>query len=401
MALHDALALAGVTATGVSLAGPNPSLAVVDDNGGLYRSRTGLKLAVLSTDGLGSFLQLLVGNNRGTGTETITTDAALRSNTIATSASAVNSTNVANNMNYIVRPSSHGSGAGYRGLSVLTTMDALFPATFDGILLSIRSGLIYDAPQSATNSIVTTLSSLQYGGNFASPAVINSAVCLSLQCDFLANSSGTVTTQRALLIQSATKSGSSTAVLGTQTALEILPQSLVCTNQHCLRIGAATNGSAQNAAIHINSNSANAGAGIVWGQTYDTFLWRGAANQLATPGDLLLRHGLSSSVPSIAAGAGAGTSPTLTLDRHTDKGFRVTLIQGNPTATGVIFTLTFGASFTVAPACTYSPSNATAAALGTTSVPFVTTTSTTAVFNSGSVGLVAGSTYVWLFVVAC
>ncbi len=171
-----------------------------------------------------------------------------------------------------------------------------------------------------------------------------------------------------------------------------------------LRINGITSGgaSAFNAAIHILTTSSGTGtqAGIVIGPSDSTAasFWRGATNQLLTQGDWMARRYRCSSVPSIAAGAGAGTSPSIAIS-GSDAGFTVTLTEGNPSATGVIFTATLGSPSSGAPPRVgISPGNAATAALSGTSVPFVTKSNTTVVLNSGSVALTAGTVYVWDFV---
>lgn len=149
--------------------------------------------------------------------------------------------------------------------------------------------------------------------------------------------------------------------------------------------------------IWFRTNNTDTTGGIVWGLSSDASLYRNSAGVLQTPGDLRLDHLRCIRVPTIAAGAGAGTAPTIAIT-GTDMGFTITLTQGNPTATGVICTVTFGKTWTVAPRAGISPGNANAAALSGTSAPFVTTTATTLVLNSGSTGLVAGTQYSWHFV---
>lgn len=109
-------------------------------------------------------------------------------------------------------------------------------------------------------------------------------------------------------------------------------------------------------------------------------------------------HFRCSSIPTIAAGAGAGTTPTISIT-GSDQGFSVTLTVGTPSATGNIFTVTFGKTWdTAAPSVTFSAGNANAAALSGTSAPYILDpTTTTMVFVSGSVALTAATTYIWRF----
>jgi hypothetical protein len=372
--------------------------ALIDTNGS-YLSP--LVNGTLSVTGVTSSAKLYIGNDRPAVDATITGAPNFQVQILEQNSTA-GSIQVGSSYVYTVRPPAQGLFTGYRAVQMLMTIDPLFPATFDGVALGLRSALTWNAPQSATSAntdaVCVTRSSLLYGSEFKAPATLSNTACLALSCDLQANSSGTVTTQRTLVIFSPTKSSSSTATLGTNTGIEILPQSLACTNQHSLRIGLASNGTSQNAAIHINSNTAGAGAGIVLGTSYDTSFWRGAASQLLTQGDWLSRHYLCSSTPTVAAGAGAGTSPTISI-AGTDHGFAVTLTTGNPIATGTVFTVTFGASWTSsAPQVGREDGNANASALSGTSRPFTSAVSTTTMtFTSGSVALATATQYIWRF----
>jgi hypothetical protein len=165
-----------------------------------------------------------------------------------------------------------------------------------------------------------------------------------------------------------------------------------------IQINGAASGATGNYGLWIKDNTASAAAGVVLGFSADASFWRGAANQLLTQGDWSTRHYLSSSTPTVAAGAGAGTSPTISI-AGTDHGFTVTLTQGNPSATGTVFTVTWGASWTTsAPAVTVSPGNASTAALSGTSLPYISAVSTTTMtFTSGSVALTAATAYIFRF----
>jgi hypothetical protein len=103
--------------------------------------------------------------------------------------------------------------------------------------------------------------------------------------------------------------------------------------------------------------------------------------------------------PTIAAGTGAGTSPTLTLDSHaTDVSGTINVTTGtSPTGSNAtVATITFFAGFGSAPHVVLSPHNAAAAALSGTSQVFgggETTTAFTVI--SGSTALAASTAYQW------
>jgi hypothetical protein len=166
-----------------------------------------------------------------------------------------------------------------------------------------------------------------------------------------------------------------------------------------VRIGLQS-GSGTNRGLWFSSNSTGPGSGICWGDPNDTYIWRGiGGGQLVTPGDWMSRRYRCSSAPTVAAGPGAGTSPPTLTITGSDAGFTVTLIEGTPSATGVIFTVTLGAGSTGSPPRVgLSPKNAATAALGGTSSVYVVSSNTTVTLNSGSAALTAGTTYAWDFV---
>jgi hypothetical protein len=108
--------------------------------------------------------------------------------------------------------------------------------------------------------------------------------------------------------------------------------------------------------------------------------------------------------PTIAAGASAGTTPTVSiLAGSTDVVGQVSVTTGTaPTANGVILTVTFNAAWGTAPKhVQLEPVNAASAALGT-SWPFVGAadiTTTTFVIRANAVALAASTAYIWRYVV--
>lgn len=101
--------------------------------------------------------------------------------------------------------------------------------------------------------------------------------------------------------------------------------------------------------------------------------------------------------PTIAAGAGAGTSPTLTIATN-GYGLKVTLVAGTlPTGlNAVIGTITLPTALTYTPYPVFSVGNSAAALLsGSGSIYMTASSGSTIVITSGSTGLVAGTTYIW------
>jgi hypothetical protein len=109
----------------------------------------------------------------------------------------------------------------------------------------------------------------------------------------------------------------------------------------------------------------------------------------------------ASGVPTVAAGAGAGTSPTVALNSPSDSDFRLTVTTGSsPTGSNaIIATITFSAAYTALPHCVFSPANSNAANLtAAMSVygadgagpPYATWT-----LISGATALTGATGYVW------
>jgi hypothetical protein len=99
--------------------------------------------------------------------------------------------------------------------------------------------------------------------------------------------------------------------------------------------------------------------------------------------------------PTIAAGAGAGSSPTISIAGHDTYG-AITLTTGTlPSLASTVFTVTFGTAYATAPYVTFSPANANAALLTGVTMVYVTPTTTTFVFTSGSTALPAATQYIW------
>lgn len=110
----------------------------------------------------------------------------------------------------------------------------------------------------------------------------------------------------------------------------------------------------------------------------------------------------NSAAPTKAAGTGAGTGPTITLDASAnDLGGSLTVLTGTTPAgtAATIVTLTFSTAYATAPHVQLTAHSATAAALGTTTQVWVDSTTGTLVLKSGSAALTAATTYAWYYTV--
>jgi hypothetical protein len=115
-------------------------------------------------------------------------------------------------------------------------------------------------------------------------------------------------------------------------------------------------------------------------------------------GNAVLPHiGGISGTPSIAAGAGAGSSPTVSVSGNDVHGV-VNVTTGTlPTASAVVATITFAKTYNNAPQVVLFPANANADLLD--GVTAITTTDAAGNFaiNVGSIALAAATTYQWKY----
>ena len=110
----------------------------------------------------------------------------------------------------------------------------------------------------------------------------------------------------------------------------------------------------------------------------------------------------SGSAPSLAAGAGAGTGPTVTLGANSsDLAGSISVTTGTiPTLSAVIVTLTYAAgAFPHGSIVILTAGNSATAGLNSTGMVFPTGSSTTFTITAGTVALAAATTYVWNYLV--
>jgi len=102
-------------------------------------------------------------------------------------------------------------------------------------------------------------------------------------------------------------------------------------------------------------------------------------------------YGFTNPPPTIAAGAGAGTLPTVSISGSDTAGY-ISITSGTlPSVSAVIATVTFGSAYLDAPSVVLWPRNAAASVL--TFLPYAVGGTTTWTFNAGSVGLGGSTTY--------
>ena len=103
------------------------------------------------------------------------------------------------------------------------------------------------------------------------------------------------------------------------------------------------------------------------------------------------------SAPTLAAGTGAGTSPTVSI-AGTDTAGTITVTTGtSPATNATIVTVTFATAYASGPYCLVTPANAATAALGSAAAFVSSSSTTTFLLTSNAVALAGSTTYVWYF----
>jgi hypothetical protein len=285
------------------------------------------------------------------------------------------------------------------GVSVYTEVSnpsaaALLTQAVSSLRVQCKQTGTWGSDGSTPSGILTASFTADAWGDMNPAAPLGRVAVLTLQYTD-SSGGGTINDQTSLIILNPVNGSKS---ITSQTGINVFPNSGAGVNRKVgIRVGAQSAG-VTNYGLWFSSDNANVGSGIAFGVSADTTMYRLSSNQLVTPGYWNARRYLCTSVPTIVAGAGAGTSPVISLT-GSDAGFTVTLVQGNPSATGVIFTATLGTGSSGGTARVgISPGNANAAALTGTASVYITKTSTAVVLNSGSSALTAGTTYVWDFV---
>lgn len=100
-------------------------------------------------------------------------------------------------------------------------------------------------------------------------------------------------------------------------------------------------------------------------------------------------------LPTIAAGTGAGTSPTVAISGNDTAGKISVTTGSSPTASAVVATITFGTPWKTNSFVILTPGNAATQALAVAAQSYPTSTTTTFALNSGASGLAASTAYVW------
>lgn len=156
----------------------------------------------------------------------------------------------------------------------------------------------------------------------------------------------------------------------------------------------------------INLVSASATANGVVNQTTQIFAGtKTFSNNVTVSGATLQFKHLTggSSAPGIAAGAGAGSSPTIAC-AGSDASQTITITTGTlPTLSAVIATITFGTAYSSAPRVSLTPGNTNAALLTGATMVFVpangqTSGTSTSLYNivAGGTALTAATQYIWI-----
>lgn len=109
------------------------------------------------------------------------------------------------------------------------------------------------------------------------------------------------------------------------------------------------------------------------------------------------------SADTVAAGTGAGTSPTVTIAAGASGSGQLSVVTGTTAAgsNATIATITYNQACPNGSQVILSPANNAAAALAVGARPYATGTTTTAVVTSGATALADSTTYLWDYTATC
>lgn len=146
-------------------------------------------------------------------------------------------------------------------------------------------------------------------------------------------------------------------------------------------------------------------------QDVSNFFWDNSSKRLgiatSSPSNALEVNGVIAGLhlkgvggtPSVSAGAGAGSSPTISV-RGTDIAGEITLTTGTlPTLSATVLTLTFASAYGSTPFISVVPANAVTALLSGATMVFPTISTGALSLTSGLTALTAATTYKWDYIV--
>lgn len=129
----------------------------------------------------------------------------------------------------------------------------------------------------------------------------------------------------------------------------------------------------------------------------------GHAYALGTNGDVAFRanayisHVLELTTPTIVAGAGAGTSPTISISGGDQSGI-ITVTTGTlPTLSATVATITYSTTFPTGTYPILAAGNSNAALLSGATMVYTTGSTSNFIITSGTTALTPATTYIWYF----
>lgn len=270
---------------------------------------------------------------------------------------------------------------------------------------SVQGGNIY------TTGLVVATSRSGWGSAASPPVALTSVTGTGTS---IVTSTSTGNPNISLLTASST-TASTAALITTNTVAsgsfipltqETCPNATASANcYHLLGFANATNNAVYDEFHFVSTGSATNYHAQVWagsgGTSYSNFP-NGSFQLMATPApgaaySLTANHLQSNggyAAPSVAAGTGAGSSPTLTLTHASDSDGIINLTTGtSPTASATVATITFGTAFAANPNCSVTP--ASASAMNVIYSPPASTTAFT--ISAPSTALTASTAYTFTY----
>lgn len=145
----------------------------------------------------------------------------------------------------------------------------------------------------------------------------------------------------------------------------------------------------------------NAPTITITGEPFGAYILMSGQGKISIQGDVtqLGAISMSGSTATVASGASAGTSPTVSISQgHPNSGLLNVTTGTSTTTSGTVATITFPFTLASAPACLIEPASTATSALAVGAQPFASATSTTTfTLTAGGTALAASTAYKWWY----
>lgn len=275
--------------------------------------------------------------------------------------------------------------------------------------MTVTTGVLAISTQGSVNNFSVSSGNSAFSATSVSAYLYGGGTSVTYRTGFYGSSSSTVGSSTSnyvsVLFASTPITVATTSVMPWASNVVVNPLGTIsfqsgasATNTASLYVGAASSAGTNNYTAYFNTGTVAFNGNFNLGGTL------GAANQMPIVNAagtamtwVTAYTGLIVGTPTIVAGVGAGTGPTVSVTSN-GKQLQVTVTTGTlPTGTNAtVATVTLANALTYTPDPVFSSASASTALLSGASMVYMTSTGTANVtITSGSTGLTAATTYIW------